>query len=541
MCVNERTVLNKEAGSMDTHMREQQLIKNSCFRGTISGLDACASLVMVKLKKPSNVLNILYRLEYGLAKDTYRHATEAMRQLISDESSPFTLIERFKTSNPVLYDERKLYLDNYKNVKLLYGGGPTDKPIDLYKLSGDFSPIRDALVITYSQVPVCPVPREVYRPSFFALTYANHLIRLDSETGQILDDIYLGSTYIFTTLNWENHAKRLVLQTNNHRKNRKRDAAILQAVCLMEIFPLQFVALFELESAVVGENVRTANVSEGLLILGPQLHVCIYDLSELINDENRICHCRLYETNDMCSHGPIGTFPTGLPVNYSVKSLPPPLLDVQCVGQSVQFGATPFHYIYQPTRHHDEIYIADLRDERVIAKLPSESILPDSTQCFFHWDDTGRIVHQKDNAIDVYKLVNDEQLLTTDGKKLELQFTLKCEPSTKKSPKLTARQKAIAKSRLDVEDQSEIFKLDYENETEFLIILGVGDSNDCIGCIRIFDNWTGELIRHIDLDITLNDWAEYILIMDIDVIVLVETVDRDNTVFIYKLDRSSTG
>lgn len=492
---------------------------------------------MVRLKKSSSLLDVLHRLEYGLAKDTYREALQAMRLLISDKSSPFTLVERLKTPNPVSYDERKLYLDHYKNVKLLYGGGPADKPVDLYKLPSDFPSFRDALVITHSQISICPLPRKVYCSSFFAITDANHLIRLDSETGELLDDIYLGSTYKFTTLNWETHGKRLVLQTNIHRKNQQRDTSILQAICLITIFPLEFVALFELETGVVGEYIKTANVGEGLLILGPQSHVRLYDLYELISEENRICDCKLHETKEGCSHGPIGTFPSGLPINFIVKRLPSPLFDVTCFGQSLEFGATPYHYIYQSTSRDHQILIADARNDRVIANIESESIFPDLAHCFFHWDDTGRIIHQRDSAVDIHKLINDD----SDGKKMKLEFTLKCDVPLRAPPKLTERQMALNRPRKTDMDEGEILKLDYENETEYLIILGVSSPCSGKGCIRIFDNLTGHLVRHINLDIKLKDWAEYILIMDIDAIVLIEAITRNNTVFIYKLDRSSTG
>lgn len=488
---------------------------------------------MVRFKKTSNLLDSLHRLEYGLAKDTYLQGLQAMRLLISDENSPFTLVERLETSKPVSYDEGKLYLDHCKDVKLLYGGGPADKPVHLYKLPSDFPYFRDTLVITHCQMSMCPLARKVYCPSFFAITEENHLIRLASETGELLDNIYLGSTYEFTSLSWETYGKRLVLQTDKHQKNKRKDTSILLAFCLMSIFPLEFVALFELETAVIGDKTKNANIRDGLLTLQPFNRVFLYDLCELISERNRICHCKLYEENAGCSHGPVGTSPYGLPINFIAERLPPKLFNAACIDDTVEFGATPYHYIYRSTRQDHRVVIAEASNDRVVANSESLNIPSIFFRPYFHWDDTGRIIHHTDYSVSIYKLIDDD----TDGKKMQLQFKLKCDLPRKR----TARQLAQIAAQTYNKNEGEVCELDYEGEMEYLVVLGVSWSTNGIGCIRIFDNFTGRLVRHIDLDITLKDEARYELRMDFDAIVLIETMHLRNTVFIYKLDRSSTG
>lgn len=491
---------------------------------------------MKQLRKPKNVVHRLMREQLGLAVNNYRNSLETLRLIISDPTCGFVECDRIASRYPISYDESMFYLSNFKHVKLLWGR--EGNPSDLYKLPDTYPRFRDTISIgrNFSKTPS---PRKDFRQSFFALSKTNYLYRLDSFTGEKLDEIYLGTTYKFNLMNWESNGERIVLQTPYFHKNNTRDESILQAVCLLDVFPLKFVALFELTTAVVGKEIKSANVTEGILILAPPGRVRLYDLDELIKEENRICSCNFYESRYGCTHGPIGVFPDGLPVNFRSSALPEALFDLSCASSTVEFGGYPYQRIYQPFRKRTEVHIEDAVTCQNIATLETESILPDGGQCFFHWDDSGRIIHQLFNEINIYKTVRNGQEL-----KLQLQFCLKLESAEKSSPYSSncnygTRPREV-RTRNVVRDYSEIYKLDYENEVEYLIILGVADLTNS-GTIIIYDNETGKLTKRIPLDITLKEWCEYSLIMDIDRIIVIESTTNKTTAYVYKLDRSETG
>ena len=154
------------------------------------------------------------------------------------------------------------------------------------------------------------------------------------------------SKYRFNNVDWETQSETICLQStlfppiNSRNPNQK--LRIVQAVAIFEIMPIKFVGLFEIDQAVshsqitisscligftqqvFGKEVNSANISEGLLIIGigtmKSAKIRIYSLKEILTEKNRLFNATLDMKCDDLG-GKVGQYPFGLPLNYRVMNL----------------------------------------------------------------------------------------------------------------------------------------------------------------------------------------------------------------------------
>lgn len=96
-------------------------------------------------------------------------------------------------------------------------------------------------------------PPSDYKPFFMVLTRDNWLFRYNNVTGELLQKIYLNNPstgYKYVNLNWECQGETLHLQSTYFTKSRRKCPEIVQAVAIFSIFPLKFIAKFEIETRV---------------------------------------------------------------------------------------------------------------------------------------------------------------------------------------------------------------------------------------------------------------------------------------------------
>lgn len=261
-----------------------------------------------------------------------------------------------------------------------------------------------------------------------------------------------------------------------------------------------------------------ANVSENIIILGgARGRVVMFSLIDLINLNKRLCDCGLGQDCDR-KHGPVGACVDGLPLTHDIEILPPILFEIRCFNQELFFGGFPWHYIFVPIRRNGIFKVMGLEsgDETAEIDLTNETIHPD--KCFFHWDESGRIVYESAHAAHIYSLKFDrDPIIKLDftlasGQELEIPASPeKLSESTERNdsesfPRRNLRRASnLKKPYYSVEAfERTVFVLDYENELELLSILATSFDSDQ-GMVLIYDNLTGKLLKQVDLGITLKE------------------------------------
>lgn len=484
---------------------------------------------MTRPKKNSNIIHTIFLLEYGFHKNTYLCGLECIRLLIKDPKAKFKQVPIGQLNQNVTYDDcqKKFWFHSSKQAKYIWG--PKNKLVTLYEFPIGWKVFRDIVSIS-RPFPKVTSPRQDYSPSFFVLSKENQLIRFDNFSGKQYEKFYLGNTYKFMYIGWSVFGEQLVLQTSYNKKNDEND--LLKAFCLVDIFPLKLRAVFELRKELFeGETITRANVSDGLLIVSSsKKNIQVYDLPELISDKNRICHCDFLQTRGDCKHGLIGNCPTDLRPTHRLDKLPTLLYEKKSAQEPLEFGRVPFHCLYKQLRGNNFL-IEDIASEQIVCSIPAENRLEfnsNDTEMFFHWDDSGRIVHKKTNEVIVYKLI--------DNNPVE-QFSLLLEPEYIRRVPPRYPRRCVQKTKIF----SELHLLDFENELDYLVIFGTNNNLTSVGLIDIFENSTGKHIKRIHLDITIKDSCTYSLVMDMDTVIIIEDGKFTTYILMYQLDRSDEG
>ncbi|RWS24316.1 DDB1- and CUL4-associated factor 17-like protein, partial [Leptotrombidium deliense] len=407
----------------------------------------------------------------------------------------------------------RLYFDNFKECFTL--SGDHYLPHKLYNLDLlGHKRIVDSLIYT-APIHKTPMPSSVFAPMFLALTDDNWLLRYHNLTGALLEQIYLGNKSKFLHIDWETQGESIVLQSRQGVQQSK----ILQTIAVFSIYPLEFVCAFDVSKDIFGNDVKSANISEGLLIIGSgsgvTKQVRLYSLRDVMRAENFVCKCKLDDECDLiqCNSDngerrclKVGI--DGIPVNISLKETPSLLFKVNCCEEVVYFGGYPWHYIYSPAKEKGVFELRNLETHEVPENgrfhVENNSLEPDSLS--FHVDDSGRLIYSSAHDITFYKL--------NDNKEISKIFVLSITPSLNDSlrveiespPKLyTPRHCRRKKNYSDNIEDRTVLTDDYENELEFFSLLGVDKEAGRYGKILMFDNDDGSLVKEFDVGFKLHE------------------------------------
>jgi hypothetical protein len=278
----------------------------------------------------------------------------------------------------------------------------------------------------------------------------------------------------------------------------------------MNIQPFGLKFMIELKKSVIGRDVTMANASENILILGGSGgKVVLYSIPHLLEINNRLCTCQLGQDCER-EHGPVGCCTNGIPLTHDIQKLPPVLFQVKCFNTELFFGGFPFHYIFTPIHKNGIFKVVDIASGKESAEMDliNDSIHPD--KCYFHWDESGRIIYESAHAVHVYKFNIDDS--NTKVGPIRLQFSMTGdrglhevdehppapEPiSTSNRPRRSCSQRVLSRESVSLFDKT-VFVLDFEDELQLLSILATNFESEQ-GFVIMYDNITGKMLRRIPL------------------------------------------
>ncbi|CAN7987180.1 unnamed protein product [Ixodes hexagonus] len=510
---------------------------------------------MPKIRSKGTVQALSFR-EIGVSKSHYRFSLKILRQLICDKCSTFTKIWETHSKSPIAFEDGHIYLDNYRTCLALCGINSLPSP--LYKLPQEpkSKKIEDALVYTGPLYRLPPTAKAC-RALFMSLTADNWVYCQDKMTGQVHQEIYLGSPnrYKFKHIDWETHGETIILQSlHNHGhlsapcrvRYSNSKPRVLITIAVFSLFPVQFKGMLEIDRAIFGKECNHANVSEGLLIVGTGSTVTgtvrLYNFRDILQ-QACMFRANLYEACSELDGAKVGTYPAGLPLNCRLKEPPPVLFEVKCSEFMLHFGCYPWHYISSPPCREGVYQIKSVESDELAENgfldFPNPSTEPDSIA--FHPDDSGRIVYNSSHFIKVFRLVINNKNKPSLKECFEITFReslakVHQEPSV---DKLLPRK---CKAMFDINNaqcvEKSLLSDDYENELELYSVLGFNPVDEsCMGKVCIYDNDTGHQIKCFELGMSLDELCDYTLTLDLDTLVVLAKDERRNfSCFLYRLN-----
>lgn len=241
-----------------------------------------------------------------------------------------------------------------------------------------------------------------------------------------------------------------------------------------------------------------------------------------------------YKLGDLYGNeGEIGTYPTGLPVNFTYSEAPPVLFKVTCMGQIVRFGGYPYQYItIHPTRRSEFKITAVETDIPIdIDDVLEPGTLNDPVETIvFHPDQSNRIIFKKDCSIDVYKIIAGEGNGNSRISKL-FSMGLLWKPS----------DSAISSFGRPIKPRKLISNVppccvlcsDYEDELEIFAVLAKFLDDD-VAFVLLYDSVTGKELRSVKLKGDFCDSKMYQIYIDLYAIIIIERdLSSDYTVHVY--------
>lgn len=499
-----------------------------------------------------SVLYKLYQREIGpiLTKSCYRLSLKIVREIVADKNTTFKKVWEYHSQEPISCEDGKLYFNNFKTCYTLCGKNCL--PSCLYKLDPVtlHGRVEDAIMFSGQVFKfVTSVPAS-YKRFLMTLSSTNVLTSYDNEIGQALQSVYIGplERSKFRHLDWERHGETIVVLStlNPAASSSPGKSRILVVIAWFSVFPLQFIAMLEIDREVFGKECSHCNVSEGLLILGTGSSdtgsVRLYDFTQMV-DEGMLFSAKLGEPCDDLGGGRAGFHPYGLPVNCIVKEAPPLLFQVKCTEYTLHFGGFPFQYITTPPRRVGTFHVKSVASDTLVKNgvLDFPITTTKLNSIAFHPDDSGRIIHTSSHAIRCFNLIKDNDDNITLIPSFEIRMINPVEPINNFIPGKRISQRN-SKRRFSFEEicahDKSIMSEDYENELDLFGVLGIPtafDNND--GRIQLYDSDSGCLLKTIDLHMKLEEFSEYTLTMDLEMfIILSKNECRNYSCYIYRLE-----
>jgi hypothetical protein len=412
--------------------------------------------------------------------------------------------------------DEKLYFEDGNQCYYLWG--KDGKPSILYHIKGDSTKYEDCLIYSV-KANILPRPRDDFANCFLGLSKNNHLIRRDNLSGRLLNDIVLGKTYKFKYIDWQFRRKDIILRSAYSRKHGVDDKSILQAIIVMGIQPFRLKFMIELKKSVIGNDVTQANASENILTLRRKGgKVLMYSLTDLLDLNNRLCSCQLGQDCER-KHGLIGCCINGIPITHDIRRLPPILFQVTSFAE-VFFGGFPFHYITQ-TSKIGTFNVVDIASGQEFSETVHIRDTTHPDKCYFHSDNSGRIIYESAHAVHVYKFNTDDantrrgpirlQFCMTGNKRLKESEETSDVPSTSTRPRRSCAHCRFVYPQSASLFQKTVFCLNFDYKLQLLNILATNFESDK-GFVIMYDSITGKMLREISLGQRLFEVSNLIFI-----------------------------
>lgn len=241
--------------------------------------------------------------------------------------------------------------------------------------------------------------------------------------------------------------------------------------------------------------------------------------------------CKL---GDVCQRGNIGSYPTGIPVNFSYDEASPILFRVEFFMDILSLNSNPTHYI---SLHPVGDIEAEARIVEVKTNSPIDDPLPMNCvlvsgergigkmdEILFHPDKTGRVILKTEESVACYKIISGNV-----SSRISRQHIFELSPSN---------------SGIVVEKSSlVVLSFAYNSELNiFGILIQLNKyprrpSYNNTGVVNIYDNSNGEFLRTVKLkNAKISDVRHYTLSINSYSIIVRESGGGErHTVHVYMM------
>nr|XP_023661776.1 DDB1- and CUL4-associated factor 17 isoform X2 [Paramormyrops kingsleyae] len=433
-----------------------------------------------------------------------------LRQLILKDTTEFKKVWTRHSKSPIAYESGKIYFENYR---CCFSSIPSN-PQFLYELPkvSNAEKIEDALLCQ------CPLEKALpqssdQKPCLLALTANNWLYRYSTKTGEQLQKVYLSPRYKFRYLGWDVPQETFYIKSVQNKPSvMARQAGLdnntIIYLAVLSVFPLEVLAVLEINKKAFGATVVDVLLSQGLLVISHSTKVVkLYSFENIVDKymTKRLKlgqHCEWGRVT-----GTVGESPFGIPVNLQINEHPPVLFELACLDNNIQIGGHPWHVIYTPKlrKHQGTYHICSLEDGSLahngIQDMQCCSL--ESDWIYFHPDDSGRIIHVGPSRINVLKILKAHGSSSQFEVVEEFSITAHRNNSAVAQPSVTFSGRTVKRryQELDDDPEKETFKVvEYEDELDLLAAVEVTVTDE-VGraYVGLYDNQNGTLRKKSQL------------------------------------------
>ncbi|BFZ23000.1 hypothetical protein BsWGS_26039 [Bradybaena similaris] len=513
-------------------------------------------MVLFKLGKTSSFENKrghifchLFAREYS-DKSSHRRIHHILGNLIINGNYTFQQSWSRKSKKHIACDGRFAFFDNYENCVDCNSWSPYPK---FYVQKNQPGKIEDALLME-GYPESLSLPNKAYRSSMFALVKGNHLVRVDMENGQTLEEVYIGPPSVrYKRIQWNVAEESFTLCStvtqnvpNHGLRQAQNDTAGQDVIHLtvMSCLPLEFICQLAITRQVFGRDVVEAAIFlDILMVMHSTNYIRMYSLERIL-DKGRIDSYKLYEEfQDGSRHG---VFPCHLKHNVRLEEPPACLFEVRCRNRDVMITMPPCHYVMWPVGKANGYCCFSFQTRKMV-----KGGLLDAEECEFeervslHADDSGRIIHMKNSQLRVLKLAvssgDNEHHLVED---FVIDFSQIPEPPVLR----VSHSGRVIKPRV-MEDCSKladrvVLTMVYCDDLDMILVVSTRDQNstcDLYNLIAVgfYDNWNGKLLRQFVLEESVSETLERSVSLSLDTIThIFKTNHGKFECHVYKLKRT---
>ncbi|XP_070400076.1 DDB1- and CUL4-associated factor 17 isoform X3 [Nothobranchius furzeri] len=462
---------------------------------------------------------------------------------VAEENRSFVKVWSKTSKSPVMYENGKIYFDNYQNCYSCVHAVPQI----LYKMPkrSTQEKIEDALLCESPLEQTLPTSSD-HNPSLLVLTANNWLLRLSAETGKELQSVYLSPNYKFKYLGWDSSQEIFYVKSVQNKETplSRQVAGVTHSAFMylgiFRVFPLQIVGILEINKKGFGSGITDVLMHHGVLAVShSNKKVKMYSIEHIVQ-RYLTEELTLGKQSSLLGGKKVGEFPCGIPVNIQVTDSIPVLFEVTS-NNGVQVGGNPWHYIYSPAikQQRETHHICSLKDSTLatngIQNLNCYSL--ESDVIFFHPTNSSSVVHIGPTIINFLKIVGEVDSPLPSKIVKDFSLTTSRKPSSRVTVTSSGRTVKKRFQQLDDDPSQENFRiLEFEDELDLLaVVVTNGEGDEGRSHIQLHDNLTGQFHRKIDLVECWDETYPHQMFFDRDTIIHIEQRNTNFCCHVYKL------
>jgi hypothetical protein len=167
-------------------------------------------------------------------------------------------------------------------------------------------------------------------------------------------------------------------------------------------------------------------------------------------------------------------------------------------------------------------------------------------KCYFHADDSGRILHIGANEVRLLKLQQSEDKNSSQCSLVEqisIRASNQAATQQNKTMKFSSSGRAIRKTYTEDHDVDLSYQciqsVDHENELDLLVVNIATQSPDqesFLGSVCFHDNYTGTMLKEVQFEEVWNEFCDHVVAVDLDTIIhIAKDPYRKFICYVYRL------